>query len=570
MPDEKLHPRNRTARLTQARAAGNPVTAELESGVGNCFPGLEFDVRNVDRRFFPFLVVDFPILRDAQNRRFSVIELVEVDLARAEAESAPAALRDGLQRLANEPGPWRVRRLHGEFAGFGPRDALVAELGTRADLPVDGWTAVRLLRPATEVTVELERPGAAAVTVSAVRVSYLTDDGAFAAMFEAGELTQSLCSPWTHDFRDCGCFYWSSNHPDLSLPAVPVGVPADDPRWGVRTLWLRADREGDTPPPAAPPNTPEPPEARQFRRPAEMDYFEINQRWQELDVVLDGRELRRPYDPTEVLGSPLEPDQVLPTLQYAAGVEVAVMVEYLAAAYSVDVNAGEGGSELRDDARAARQQLLLVAFSEMRHLREVNRVLFELHHRMGGTTTFTPALGIASAFRATAGFPAREVRFRRLTPDVMDEFVRVEAPSLTVDGLYSSLLATFARDNDDDLADRIRSVMADGSEHYATFRAMREWLARHGPEDYLLPLQDASPDDQGLLALQERYEQMLDLLFRGYQLGVPAGTTRVNTARAIMLGPQGIEGACEDLAGRGLQPAFAVPADPRFAPVPPP
>jgi Ferritin-like len=567
MPDEKLHPRNRTARLTQARAAGNPVTAELESGVGNCFPGLEFDVRNVDRRFFPFLVVDFLTARDAQDRPVPVIELVEVDLARAEAESAPAALLDGLQRLATEPGPWRVRRLQGEFAGFGPRDVLVADLGTRVDLPVDGWTAVRLLRPATEVTVELERAGAAAVSVTGVRASYLTDDGAFAPMFEAGELTQSLCSPWTHDFRDCGCFYWSSNHPDLSLPAVPLGVPPDDPGWGVRTLWLRADREGDTPPPAAPPN---PPEGPQFRRSAEMDYFEINQRWQDLDVVLDGRELRSPYDPTEVPGVPLEPAELLPTLRYAAGVEVAVMVEYLAAAYSLDVSAGAAGSELRDDARAARQQLLLVAFSEMRHLREVNRVLFELHQRTGGTTTFTPALGIASKFRGTAGFPEREVRFRRLTPDVMEEFVRVEAPSLTVDGLYSSLLATFERDNDDDLADRIRSVMADGSEHYATFRAMQEWLARHDPEDYLVPLQEAPPDDQGRLALQQRYEQVLDLLFRGYQLGVPAGTTRVNTARAIMLGPQGIEGACEDLARRGLQPAFTVPADPRFAPVPPP
>ena len=61
MADDKLLPRNRTARLAQARAraAGNPVVSELESGVGNCFPGLEMDVRNLDRRFFPYLAVDF-------------------------------------------------------------------------------------------------------------------------------------------------------------------------------------------------------------------------------------------------------------------------------------------------------------------------------------------------------------------------------------------------------------------------------------------------------------------------------------------------------------------------------
>jgi hypothetical protein len=37
-----------------------------------------------------------------------------------------------------------------------------------------------------------------------------------------------------------------------------------------------------------------------------------------------------------------------------------------------------------------------------------------------------------------------------------------------------------------------------------------------------------------------------------------------------MLGPAGLEGACETLAQRGFLATFAVPADPRFAAVPPP
>jgi hypothetical protein len=52
--------------------AGNPVTTRLESGVGNCFPGLEFDHRNLDRRFFPGLIVNFgvmpPVLADVDPR----------------------------------------------------------------------------------------------------------------------------------------------------------------------------------------------------------------------------------------------------------------------------------------------------------------------------------------------------------------------------------------------------------------------------------------------------------------------------------------------------------------------
>src|SRR5436190_10830362 len=61
----KLLPRNATAlRKTQdsTRAprlvAGNSVATRLESGVGNCFPGLECDLRNLERRFFPFLEFD--------------------------------------------------------------------------------------------------------------------------------------------------------------------------------------------------------------------------------------------------------------------------------------------------------------------------------------------------------------------------------------------------------------------------------------------------------------------------------------------------------------------------------
>ncbi len=558
MAGEKLNPRNRTARLTQARAAGNPVTTELESGVGNCFPGLEVDLRNLDRRFFPYLAFDF--LGD------QVIELVGTSLARAQAEQPPGPLVDGIRRLATEQGTWRVTRVTGDFAGFGSRTFQTNELGESDGVPPDGWTVVRLLRPATQVTLELRRTGGAPVAVTATRASYLTDDGAFAEMFEPGELTQSLCSPWTHDFRDCGCFYWASNHPDLTLPALPAGVANNDPDWGMRTLWLRSDRAGNDPPDPAPPAG-----TGAFRRPgAEMDYFEINQRWQDLDVVLDGRELRVPYDPDAIAGVPLAPAQLLPTLRYAAGVEVAVMLEYLAALYSLDVNAGAQGTVLRDDVRAARQQLLLVAISEMRHLRWVNSVLFELHRRSGGAAPFTPALGVATILRGSAGFADRPVRFRRLTPDVMAEFVRVEAPSLTVDGLYSSLLATFERDDDDDLAASIRSVMADGAEHYASFLAIQEWLDRHDPVQYLRPLQPAPAGDQGLRTLQQRYEQVLDNLFQGYRLGVPSGTSRINTARQTMLGSQGVDGACEALAQRGLQPAFAVPADPRFAAVPPP
>ena len=54
MRSRKLFPRNATAR-SHHWVIGNPVTTRPESGVDNCFPGLEFDQRNLDKRFFPGL-----------------------------------------------------------------------------------------------------------------------------------------------------------------------------------------------------------------------------------------------------------------------------------------------------------------------------------------------------------------------------------------------------------------------------------------------------------------------------------------------------------------------------------
>src|SRR5215472_5260807 len=54
----KIFPRNLTARA-EFQVVGNPIVTRPEDAVANCFPGLELDVRNLDRRFFPGLVFNF-------------------------------------------------------------------------------------------------------------------------------------------------------------------------------------------------------------------------------------------------------------------------------------------------------------------------------------------------------------------------------------------------------------------------------------------------------------------------------------------------------------------------------
>jgi hypothetical protein len=572
MTADKLQPRNRTARLAQARAIGNPVSTELESSVGNCFPGLELDLRNLDRRFFPFLVVD---LVSSSGSAGNQVQVAEVDLGAAQADLPAGPLLDGLRAVEAglRRGGWAVSRLRGDFAGFGTQSwevSLLAQAEQREPptRPPDAWTAIRLLKPGTTVELVLRGPGAdgrpQSVTVSAPRVSYLADDGAFSAMFEPGELTQSLCSPWTHDFRDCGCWYWASNHPDIVQPAVPTPQLATDPAWSGRTPWQRADRTTTTPPP----EVVGPPE--RLGRVRELAHYEINGRWEDLDIVLDGREQRAPYEPGRIDPTPIPAAALVGRLRYAAGVELAVTLEYLSAYYSIDPAAGATGSTLRGDVRAARGELLRVAISEMTHLASVNRILRSLHRITAPQEPFVPALGVATTLPGSGGQPGRSVQSRPLTAAVLADFIAIEAPSDTVDGLYLGILARLEADGHTAEAAAVNAIIADGADHFATFRDMREWLVRHPESSYLRPVAPLAPTDRRQRTVRDRYAGLLAQLLAGYRAGLPPGAADIAAARLAMVAPGGLDEACEALSAAGGLVLFPTPAGAEFTPVPPP
>src|SRR6516165_10778971 len=95
-PPPKFVALNATAARRQQYVAGNPVNTRLEAGVGNCFPGLEMDLRNLERRFFPFLEVDFiSELEDNQPPPHipNTIEVVAVDLDGVNASALASDVR---------------------------------------------------------------------------------------------------------------------------------------------------------------------------------------------------------------------------------------------------------------------------------------------------------------------------------------------------------------------------------------------------------------------------------------------------------------------------------------------
>jgi hypothetical protein len=66
--------------------------------------------------------------------------------------------------------------------------------------------------------------------------------------------------------------------------------------------------------------------------------------------------------------------------------------------------------------------------------------------------------------------------------------------------------------------------------------------------------------------LQQEYRSILEGLFNGYTLGIPAGAPNINAARDAMLGT-GLDAAAVAVADAGFLVAFDKINDPRFTPV---
>src|SRR5689334_8086381 len=152
--NEKIFPRNLTARAAVS-ITGNPVTTRLESGVGNCFPGLEFDHRNLDRRFFPGLVFNFgiepPVLDTIDDGDPALAEQLPAD-----APQLSAAVTRAFDRLGT--GEWLLTSL----AQGGRTIDLQALADSQQFDPATFWRFVRSLTRDKVTIVLTQSPAAAA------------------------------------------------------------------------------------------------------------------------------------------------------------------------------------------------------------------------------------------------------------------------------------------------------------------------------------------------------------------------------------------------------------------------
>ena len=574
----KIQPRNLPAQRLVRMVPGNPVTTRLEDSVANCYPGLEFDQRNLDRRFFPGLVFNFVDVADPAHyperagAHFVTIDISDpalqppADAPAYERERAPKllALYNGDAGTALGDGEWYIARI----TQGGVTIELTAPPAKDGDAPtplVAGvvWRLVRMLERA-EVTIVLERRPAEhhrPIELHGWRRRYLDPaTGLIDSAYAPGELGQSLCSPWMHDFRDCACNYWPSNHPDVVIPetplganALPTGERADNPHPNLRVQWLRADRSAS--------GEVQAPGTYAGVRDAQIDHYEINRGWERLAFVLEGRESSG-FFRADVLAdvkpfaTPLE---LAEHLSYAATVEHVLALEYLYARYSVKApeELARAPRDLVDFATFARHELLTVAVSEMRHLRWANELLWTLwKNKLIPQKYPLPSLGVAPSIPTGkdehGGITTRPRALRNLDLAVLEDFVFGERPSGALDGLYSAVVATLRHPGaayPNGMLELTEQIVADGVNHYASFEELAG-LAKPYEPDKGVPAysRGLAPDARKSKSALALYRGILDELGKGYANGdaedrrfIPQARTRMNELDTLAdgLGKQG-------------------------------
>lgn len=514
---DSIQPRNRTAR---AAVIGNPATSRIDSAVANCFPGLELDVRALEGRFFPgllFWVVAAPVAPVAgaiPNQAGIHLKYLdyEADPMLPERSDEPWVQKlldtyQGDTGIALSAGRWY---LHWIEQG-GTRIACHDAQGNAYDGELI-WRFIRCLAPDEPLKIALVQrdgpAGQAPVELEGYRRRYTTQNGVIDAAYPPGELTGAMCNPWQHDFRDCACYYWASNHPDVVLgegdgQSLPDGSPTGATDSVLWLDWLRRDR--------SPAGAVGAPASRAAARPAQLDHFEINHRWQDLAYVIGGREVGDSYHPPIAPAAKpyATPQEMVADLRTRlAPLELTLAYQYLYGLFSLKdpPAAPKPGTPqapwptLAADLNTARQFVTLVAVSEMTHLRWANQLLWELD-RAGFYPQGEHYEPVLEPFASPTRILGIELpALRPLDMQALDDFVRIERPGGPLDTAYARCVATLEQDiYPRELYELAVRIDTDGTQHYARFRDVRSTLQTYrnasGPSPYLLDVRTGTRDE---------------------------------------------------------------------------
>jgi len=230
-------PANLTAIEAQLayRGRGNPPVTHPISAISNCFPGLEFDFRNIWRRLFKGIVltehnnyvveVEDTRLQNLLNCRLLAVNEMSVT-TQAKGPPFPGGDPTTLLTTAGSPEAVAFMEWSNSFARFQDKQGQIVNCTFTAVPPTNEMEFFWPRPPGDTlqtVTIKLE-------VRRLFDVEQMADGRRQRAalareLAEPGELTQGLCSPWQNDYRECACYYWAASRPDfVNVEPGPEGA----------------------------------------------------------------------------------------------------------------------------------------------------------------------------------------------------------------------------------------------------------------------------------------------------------------------------------------------------------
>jgi hypothetical protein len=276
---------NLTAQL-HYRGTGNPIAVLPRTAISNCFPGLEYDFRNLWRRAFKgiLLIENNNYVLEASDPKYNYLKdhrLVAIERRATMVETTgpifpgPDAPNGQLITTANPNGV--------SFMEWS--NSMVNVLQKQGQEVICHFTANPSIDEVLVDINELDNTDKyIAVTLEVNKIF----DGNSAALSDTilnpGELTQSLCAPWQNDYRECACYYWAASRPDF------VNIVPDENGLSVGDQWMSKKRTGSYIP-----------DDRQDSR--LVTYQNLFENWQgELNFIIEGKDA--------IESSPVEPKSV--------------------------------------------------------------------------------------------------------------------------------------------------------------------------------------------------------------------------------------------------------------------
>lgn len=242
-PQGALEAGNLTAQLHH-RGTGSPASILPRTGISNCFPGLEFDFRNLWRRAFEgitlvennnYVVAAEAPHQDLQTRRllrFGKPGAPDSERFDTMVPTSGPVFPDGDPNATSNPLITSANPNGVSFMEWSNSIARIVDLqGELVECDFSDKNATTEVISSTETRK---------LTVT-LRMRNFFEDGTAAfnpALLEPGELTQGLCAPWQNDYRECACYYWAATRPDyVNVEAGSNGLSHGD-------MWFAKKRTG--------------------------------------------------------------------------------------------------------------------------------------------------------------------------------------------------------------------------------------------------------------------------------------------------------------------------------------